>query len=217
MGRLSERTRPLTIVDLALSHDFDPEVAELDGVELITLESVKIAAPDEAAASLEQAHSVVGDSVEQFLTERRERTADDAIVALRKHTQQMLDAEMTKVRKQHGCTAAGDEVEFAMRRIVRKLLHIPTVRAREMAAEGRADEYVSALKALYGIEVSPREDSERAAPAMRRRAEEFSAAELAQMAAYQQQVPDGGFCRHHSAGEFDAERIPALQQLPKSA
>ncbi|MGO1523332.1 MAG: glutamyl-tRNA reductase [Nesterenkonia sp.] len=217
LGRLSERTRPLTIVDLALSHDFDPEVAELDGVELITLESVKIAAPDEAAASLEQAHSVVGDSVEQFLTERRERTADDAIVALRKHTQQMLDAEMTKVRKQHGCTAAGDEVEFAMRRIVRKLLHIPTVRAREMAAEGRADEYVSALEALYGIEVSPREDSEREAPAMRRRAEEFSAAELAQMAAYQQQVPDGGFCRHHSAGEFDAERIPALQQLPKSA
>ena len=217
LGRLSERSRPLTIVDLALSHDFAPEVAELDGVDLITLESVKVAAPDEASASLEQAHAVVGDSVQQFLTERRERTADDAIVALRKHTQEMLDSEMTKVRKQHGCTAAGDEVEFAVRRIVRKLLHTPTVRARELAAEGRTDEYISALEALYGIAVSPREDSEREAPAMRRRAEEFSAAELAQMAAYQQQIPDGGFCRHHSAGEFGAERIPVLQQMRKTA
>ena len=217
LGRLSERSRPLTIVDLALSHDFAPEVAELDGVDLITLESVKVAAPDEASASLEQAHAVVGDSVQQFLTERRERTADDAIVALRKHTQEMLDSEMTKVRKQHGCTAAGDEVEFAVRRIVRKLLHTPTVRARELAAEGRTDEYVSALEALYGIAVSPREDSEREAPAMRRRAEEFSAAELAQMAAYQQQLPEGGFCRHHSAGEFGAERIPVLQQMRKTA
>lgn len=217
LAGLDQREHPLTIVDLALSHDFAPEVADLEGVELITLESVKVAAPDEASASLEQAHAVVDESVQQYLTERRERTADDAIVALRKHTQQMLDAEMSKVRKQHGCTAGADEVEFALRRIVRKLLHTPTVRAREMAAEGRADEYVSALEALYGIEVAPRQDSVREAPAMRRRAEEFSAAELAQMAAYLQQVPDGAFCRHHRPGEFGAERLPALQQLRKTA
>ena len=37
--------RPLTVVDLALSRDFDPAVAELDGVDLITLESVRLAAP----------------------------------------------------------------------------------------------------------------------------------------------------------------------------
>lgn len=217
LGGLQHRDRPLTIVDLALSHDFDPEVADLDGVDLVTLESVKAAAPEEASASLEQAHAVVEDSVQQYLTERRERTADDAIVALRRHTQQVLEGEMARVRKQHGCTGAAEEVEFAVRRILRKLLHTPTVRARELAAEGRGDEYIRALEALYDIEVEPREDSKREAPAMRRRAEEFSAAELAQMASYLQQVPDGAFCRHHRPGEFGAERIPALQQLRRTA
>lgn len=217
LADLRTRRHPLTIIDLALSHDFAPEVAELQGVELVTLESVKVAAPEEAAASLEQAQTVVDESVNQYLTERRERSADDAIVALRKHTQQMLDAEMTKVRKQHGCTAAAEEVEFAVRRIVRKLLHTPTVRARELASEGRTEEYVRALEALYGIAVESREDSVREAPARRRRAEDFSPAELAQMAAYLQQVPDGGFCRHHRPGEFRAERITVLQRLPKTA
>ncbi|WP_300344249.1 glutamyl-tRNA reductase [Nesterenkonia sp.] len=217
LGGLAERSQPLTIIDLALSHDFSPEVAELPGVELITLESVKVAAPEETSASVEQARAVVGESVKQYLAQRRERTADEAIVALRRHTQQLLDAEMEKVRRQHGCTAAAEEVEFAVRRIVRKLLHTPTVRARELAAEGRSDEYIRALEVLYGIELSDREESRREGPPRRRRAEEFSAAELAQMAAYLQQVPDGGFCRHHRPGEFSVERLPQVSQLRRAS
>ncbi|WP_147104846.1 glutamyl-tRNA reductase [Nesterenkonia populi] len=215
--RQDEGQPPLIVIDLALSHDFAPDVAELPGVELITLESVKLAAPEETSASVEQARAVVADSVQQYLTERRERTADDAIVALRKHTQSVFDEEMEKVRRQHGCTAAAEEVEFAARRIVRKLLHTPTVRARELAAEGRTDEYIAALNALLGLEVEPREDSRRSAPAKRRRAEEFSPAELAQMAAYLQQVPEGGFCRFHRPGEFSVDRLPELSVLRRTA
>jgi glutamyl-tRNA reductase len=60
---------------------------------------------------------------------------------------------MEKVRARHGCTAAAEEVEFALRRMVKQLLHVPTVRARELAANGQQDEYVAALEALYGITV----------------------------------------------------------------
>ena len=212
------RTAPLTVVDLALSHEFTPEVADLDGVELITLESVKMAAPAETEGSVEEARAVVADSVQQYLTQRRERSADDAIVALRQHTQQVLDEEMAKVRKHHGCTGASEEVEFAVRKIVRKLLHTPTVRARELAAEGRTEDYVKALEDVFGLEIAPRdqaaaEDSERRAPAKRRRAEDFSPAELAQMAAYLRQVPRGGFCRHHRPGDFHVERLDAVRHI----
>jgi glutamyl-tRNA reductase len=78
---------------------------------------------------------------------------DSAIVALRRHTMNVLDAEMEKVRARHGCTAAAEEVEFALRRMVKQLLHVPTVRARELAANGQQDDYVAALEALYGITV----------------------------------------------------------------
>ncbi|WP_022871806.1 glutamyl-tRNA reductase [Nesterenkonia alba] len=213
LAGLEQRHTPLLLIDLALSHDFAPEVADLEGVELITLESVKLAAPQETRDAVEEARDVVRSQAEAYLTERRERTADDAIVTLRKHVQQLMDAEMEKVRGQHGCTAASEEVEFATRRIVRKLLHTPTVRARELAAEGRAEDYVSALETLFGLRVESAVESQRPTRAQRRKAEEFSAAELAQMAAYLQQVPEGGFCRHHRPGEFSVERLPAVAHL----
>lgn len=217
LARLDERGDPLTLIDLALSHDFSPDVAELPGVELITLESVKVAAPEEASSSVEEARTLVSEAVRAYLAERAQRSADDAIVTLRKHVQSLLDEEMTKVRKQHGCTAAAEEVEFGLRRIVRKLLHTPTVRARELAASGRGDDYISALETLFGLEVSPSADTQREARPRRRRLEEFSAAELAQMAAYLQQVPEGGFCRHHQPGEFRVERLEAVAHLRRSA
>ncbi len=147
--------RPLVIIDLALSHDFDPAVGSLEGVELITLESVRVAAPEEQADALTQAADLVREAARTFEQQQTTRAMNAAIVALRQHTQTVLDAEMERVRAQHGCTAAAEEVEFALRRMVRQLLHVPTVRARELAAEGRQEDYTAALEALYGIDVAP--------------------------------------------------------------
>ena len=143
----------LIAIDLALTHDFDPAVGGLDGVELLTLESVRLAAPQEQAESLAQASSIVAGAASAFEQERESRSVDSAIVALRRHTMNVLDAEMEKVRARHGCTAAAEEVEFALRRMVKQLLHVPTVRARELAANGQQEDYVAALEALYGITV----------------------------------------------------------------
>jgi glutamyl-tRNA reductase len=144
---------PLIVIDLALTHDFDPAVAELDGVELLTLESVRLAAPQEQAESLSQASDIVDGAATAFEQERQARSVDSAIVALRRHTMDVLDAEMEKVRARHGCTAAAEEVEFALRRMVKQLLHVPTVRARELAANGQQADYVAGLEAVYGITV----------------------------------------------------------------
>jgi glutamyl-tRNA reductase len=149
----AESTQPLIAIDLALTHDFDPEVGQLDGVELLTLESVRLAAPQEQAESLAQASGIVSGAAKSFEQEREARSVDSAIVALRRHTMNVLDTEMEKVRARHGCTAAAEEVEVALRRMVKQLLHVPTVRARELAANGQQDDYVAALETLYGITV----------------------------------------------------------------
>jgi glutamyl-tRNA reductase len=153
--------KPLIMIDLALTHDFDPSVGDLDGVELITLESVRLAAPQEQADSLVNAHRIVAAAAQSFESQQKSRTVDAAIVALRKHTHNVLDVELERVRSQHGCTAAAEEVEFALRRMVKQLLHIPTVRGRQLAADGEQDTYIAALEALYGIAV---EDAPAAAP-----------------------------------------------------
>ncbi len=141
------------ILDLALSRDFTPEVADLPNVELITLESVRLAAPEETVESVHTARTIVDEEAAEFRVKEKARNVDAAIVALRQHTMSVLDAELAKVHHQYGCTAATEELEFAMRRMVKSLLHTPTVRARELARDGRIDDYVSALEALYGIEV----------------------------------------------------------------
>ncbi|MGO3508259.1 MAG: glutamyl-tRNA reductase, partial [Glutamicibacter arilaitensis] len=151
---LRVKNHPLVAIDMALTHDFDPTLAQLPQVELITLESVRMAAPTEQAMAVHAASRIVKNATAEFAAAQREREADFAIVALRQHTKAVLDAEIAKVRAQHGCSAAAEEVELAMRRMVRQLLHVPTVRARELAGEGRTSEYVSALETLYGLELA---------------------------------------------------------------
>ncbi|MFJ2620572.1 glutamyl-tRNA reductase [Glutamicibacter sp. NPDC087344] len=151
---LRVKNHPLIAIDMALNHDFDPELVEMSDVDLITLESVRMAAPTDQALAVHDASRIVKTAAKEFSAAQREREADFAIVALRQHTKTVLDAEVARVRAQHGCTAAADEVELAMRRMMRQLLHIPTVRARELASEGRTAEYVSALETLYGLELN---------------------------------------------------------------
>ncbi|MGO2004353.1 MULTISPECIES: glutamyl-tRNA reductase [Micrococcaceae] len=166
---LDRNGRPLVAIDLALTHDVDPDVSDLDGVELITLESVRMAAPAEQSEAVAQARVIVTDAAEKFAGQQRQRSADTAIVALRKHTQKVLETEVQRVRAQHGCTAAAEEVEFAMRRMMRQLLHVPTVRARDLAAEGRHGDVEDALTTLFGIELeeSPAATGHQAAPGIR--------------------------------------------------
>ncbi|MEX5294216.1 glutamyl-tRNA reductase [Kocuria sp. CPCC 205268] len=163
MGAAAFPAGPRTVVDLALTRDFDPAVADLPGVELISLESVRLAAPEETRESVEAASGIVERAAQEFTASQEARDMDAAIVALRKHTMAVLDAELAKVTSHHGCTAAQEQIELAMRRMVRSLLHTPTVRARELAAQGRQDEYITGLAALYGIEV-PAPAAERTGP-----------------------------------------------------
>lgn len=71
-----------------------------------------------------------------------------SVVAFRSHIFELLEREIARAR------ARGDEdgkVEQALRHLSGVLLHTPTVRAHELAAAGRADEFTAALAALYGI------------------------------------------------------------------
>jgi glutamyl-tRNA reductase len=145
---------PLVVVDLALSLDFEPEVGELPGQDLITLEQVRRAAPAEHTGVVRQAAALVRQAARKFEEERQLRLLDPAIVALREHMQSVLAGEVARVKNQHGCTATAEAVEFALRRVVRQLLHVPTTRARELAAAGRQDEYTAALETLFGLDVA---------------------------------------------------------------
>ena len=159
----------LVVVDLALSRDFEPETGNVPGIDLITLEDVRLASPREHSAVVQEATVLVRQASLRFEEERRARQMDSAIVALRGHMQQVLAGEMERIRNQHACPATAEAVEFAVRRVVRQLMHVPTARARELAASGRHGDYTAALEALYGLHIEPADSLEPADPDLRRR------------------------------------------------
>ncbi|MFF5624360.1 glutamyl-tRNA reductase [Microbacterium sp. LWH10-1.2] len=137
------------VVDLGMPRNVDPAVATLEGVALLDLETIRLHAPLEELQATDAARSVVREAADTFHVVGSRQSVTPAVVALRSHIFSLLDTEIDRAR------ARGDEdgrVEQALRHLAGVLLHTPTVRAHELAASGKADEFTSALASLYGIE-----------------------------------------------------------------
>lgn len=140
--------RPLTVVDLALRHDVDPDVRALPGVALVSLQSVAEHAPAEHAA-LGRARELVTSAATEFEAERRVREWDPAVVAERTRVLGALETALQDLPADERSEARAR----SLRRRTRALLHGPTVAARAAAREGDAAGYARALADLAAVEV----------------------------------------------------------------
>lgn len=146
-----DHTSRRLVIDLGLPRNVDPDVATVAGVDLLDLETIRLHAPLEELQATDAARDLVRDAARRFTSVGERKNITPAVVALRAHVFGVLDAEVARVR------ARGDEgglTEQALRHLVGVLLHTPTTRAHELAETGRADEYIDALSALFGIEVT---------------------------------------------------------------
>jgi glutamyl-tRNA reductase len=76
------------------------------------------------------------------------------VVALRAKAAGVVDAELARLagRLQPADHRTLSEVERAMRRVVDKLLHAPTVRVKELAGSPGGDSYEDALRVLFDLD-----------------------------------------------------------------
>ena len=136
------------VVDLGMPRNVDPAVAGLEGVALLDLETIRLHAPLEELQATDAARTVVREAADTFHVVGARQSVTPSVVALRSHIFSLLDSEIDRAR------ARGDEdgkVEQALRHLAGVLLHTPTTRAHELAAEGRADDFAAALATLYGL------------------------------------------------------------------
>ena len=137
------------VIDLGLPRNVDPLIAEIDGIELLDLETVRLHASLDELTAADDARSLVGQAAVEFSALEAEHNVTPAIVALRTHLFELLDVEIDRAR------ARGDadgHSESALRHLVGVLLHTPSSRARELAHQGRGDEFVAGVEALFGIQ-----------------------------------------------------------------
>ena len=129
------------VIDLGLPRNVDPAVGQLDGVELLDLETVRLHAPLDLLAPAIDARGLVGAAAAEF---HAEAAVEPAIVAVRSHVLGILDAELA--RRDHT-----PETEAALRHMVGVIVHGPSARARELAIEGRGAEFATAVETVFGI------------------------------------------------------------------
>ncbi|MEV0982456.1 glutamyl-tRNA reductase [Streptomyces sp. NPDC049915] len=180
MGRLPERRRPepvaeiprprpsLFLLDLAMPRDIDAAVHRLSGVRLVDLESLAEASADAPmAADVDQVRRIVSDEVAAFGAAQRAAHITPTVVALRTMAADVVAGEMTRLE---GRLPGLDdkhraEITQTVKRVVDKLLHAPTVRVKQLAAEPGGAGYADALRTLFDLDpeavaaVSRAEDS----------------------------------------------------------
>ncbi|WP_193597218.1 glutamyl-tRNA reductase [Microbacterium sp. YJN-G] len=150
---------PQLVIDLGMPRNVDPAVGRLDGVALLDLETIRLHAPLEELQATEAARAVVREAAEHFHVAGSRESVTPAVVSLRTHIFELLEAEIDRARRR------GDEdgrVEQAMRHLAGVLLHTPTTRAHELAADGRGHEFIAALETLYGLAPDAEESDEAA-------------------------------------------------------
>ena len=143
---------PTLILDLALHSDLHPLVRHLSDVRVLDLTDLTVQADEHALPALAQARAIIAEGVDHFRSRLEFRRVDPAMAALRRTVDAAADAEVARLRRENPDTA--DDVERSVRRILAKVMHSPTARARRLAQEGSADEFVEAFHTIFGIDIS---------------------------------------------------------------
>jgi glutamyl-tRNA reductase len=146
----ARRGRMLTIVDLALTRDVEPAVRGLPGVRVFDLADVAAHAPPAHGEAVQHARSVVDAAVDGFRRVEAGRLADPAIVALRERIAATMAGELERAERRHASQTLV-AVTGALDRFANELLHVPSVRIRELVAQGRGAEAMAALELLFGV------------------------------------------------------------------
>lgn len=180
IGRVPERRRPepvaeiprptpsLFLLDLAMPRDIDAAVHRLGGVRLVDIESLAEASADAPmAADVDQVRRIVADEVAAFGAALRAAHITPTVVALRTMAADVVAGEIARLdgRLPGLDDKQRSEITQTVRRVVDKLLHAPTVRVKQLAAEPGGAGYADALRTLFDLDpetvaaVSRAEDS----------------------------------------------------------
>lgn len=153
----SRAGRPLVAVDAALPRDIDPAAADVPGLTLLDLASIRAFVDEGLAARRDEIHAVstiIAEEVERYDAGAAAREIAPVIVALRAHAEELRAAEVQRLLARLGGELTAEQaaaVEAMSRQLVAKLLHGPTVRLKESASTVRGVRHADAIRQLFDL------------------------------------------------------------------
>ena len=148
--------QPLVVLDLAVPRDVAPDATDLDGVTVIDIDGLATARRTlPAAAETAAVEQIVAAEVDHFLSWLRGADVAPTVAALRNRADDVVSAELRKLssRRPEFTPEQRADVSRTLHRVVQQLLHSPTVRVRQLAAEPGGDQYAALLRELFDLDV----------------------------------------------------------------
>ncbi|MFG2822582.1 glutamyl-tRNA reductase [Kitasatospora sp. NPDC048365] len=154
---IAQRTAaaPLAFLDLAMPRDVDHAVHGLPGALLVDLESLSHAhAATPGAGDVDAVSRIVADEVTAFGQAQRAARIAPTVVALRSMASDVVAGELGRLESRLPDLDERSRAEIAqtVRRVVDKLLHAPTVKVKQLAAEPGGASYAEALRELFDLD-----------------------------------------------------------------
>lgn len=148
--------RPLFVLDLAIPRDFDPQIANLQGMYLYSIDDLQqVCDANRRAREKEWPHAerIIDEETERFMRELHHRATGPTIRRLKERADEVKRDELQRLLNKLALTdpRATDEIRNAFDRLVNKLLHPPLESLRNEADAGTPHGLLEALRRLFGL------------------------------------------------------------------
>lgn len=151
---------PLVLVDLGLPQNIDPAVAEIAGnggaislYDLERLDEEEFTVPEGREVLMRAAAEITTTEAERCVAWFRSKPADAVVAAIQSQAARIVDMELRQAKRRIPDLDDRQQaaVERVIRRTVRKVVHLPTVRTKEACARGD-ETLLDAARWLFGVD-----------------------------------------------------------------
>jgi glutamyl-tRNA reductase len=148
------KRRAIFLIDLAVPRDIEPEVGKIPGAFLYNvddLQGIVLEGEDQRRLEAVKAESIIDEQVDRFLEWYRARRMTPTLCDLRARLEQMRQAELAGVRPRLD-EAAFHELDRVTERLLKKILHGPTIGLKRSAQESDSDLYLRVVRSLFDLD-----------------------------------------------------------------
>ncbi len=155
-GARTTRRRPLVVCDLGLPRNVETAVGDVPGVILLDLTTMahRLEQRGKVSGAVDSAVHLVAQEVRSYLLAQRTAEVIPTVAALRKRAADVVDVELLRLdgRLPGLDSAVRTELTRTVRRVGDKLLHVPTVRVKQLAEAGGGQACAAALRELFELD-----------------------------------------------------------------
>jgi glutamyl-tRNA reductase len=153
-ARKAAAGRPLFILDLGMPPNVEPAAGRLADVTLADLTALARHLADlDVPDQIPQVRAIVAAEAAAYMDRQDQAAAAPVIAAMHAQIRQLADAELARLHDRLPGLSEQQRTETAatVHRILRKVLHLPTVRAKEFSTGPEGPIYLDALRHLFDL------------------------------------------------------------------